>query len=126
MKDHRLRAPSADGALLAVPPLDQVAAQFNADRPSPGHLGSRLPGPPGGPAASPGASARSSPPPGISSPHTVLTYPNVASARSTSTTPLVVTGHQPELFHPGRLGQELRHVRSGQGPWRPGAEPDRR
>ncbi len=29
MKDHRLRAPSADGALLAVPPLDQVAAQFS-------------------------------------------------------------------------------------------------
>ena len=28
MKDHRLRAPSTDGALLAVPPLDEVASTF--------------------------------------------------------------------------------------------------
>ena len=101
MKDHRLRAPATDGALLAVPPLAEVGRPVSAetarrlaawDHDFQGRRAGRLrdlvrreviaaarqfltrarPRRPGVPARPDGA----------------------------STTPLVVTGHQPELFHP--------------------------
>src|SRR3954447_14810011 len=100
MKDHRLRAPSADGALLAVPPLDQVAAQFSQtairlaawDHDFQGRRAGRL-----------RAQVHQEV---IAAARQFLTshgvdVPECRQARSTSTTPLVVTGHQPELFHPG-------------------------
>ena len=100
MKDHRLRAPSADGALLAVPPLDQVAAQFSQtahrlatwDHDFQGRRAGRL-----------RAQVHQEV---IAASRQFLTshgvdVPECRQARSTSTTPLVVTGHQPELFHPG-------------------------
>ena len=55
-KGHRLRAPSTDGGLLAVPPLAEVAAHFTRDRGKARRLGSRLPGPPGRHSARPRAS----------------------------------------------------------------------
>jgi hypothetical protein len=100
MKDHRLRAPSADGALLAVPPLDQVAAQFSQtahrlaawDHDFQGRRAGRL-------RAQVHQEVIAASRQFLSS-HGV-DVPECRKARSTSTTPLVVTGHQPELFHPG-------------------------
>jgi len=96
MKPHRLRAPSTDGALLAEPPLAQAAAWLAAnaaqfarwDHDFQGRSAGRL-----------RAMAR----------HQVfeqarrylggfgLDVPD----RADETAPLVVTGHQSELFHPG-------------------------
>ena len=96
MNAHRLRAPSADGALLAEPPLAEAAALLAANADRLAALGPRLPGParllapPGGPRARCSSRpARSSPTPGSTCP----------GARPADR--LVVTGHQPELFHPG-------------------------
>ncbi len=96
MKPHRLRAPSTDGALLAEPPLAQAGARLAAnaarfarwDHDFQGRSAGRL-----------RAMAR----------HQVfeqarrylgrfgLDVPD----RPDETAPLVVTGHQSELFHPG-------------------------
>ena len=100
MKDHRLRAPSSDGALLAVPPLNQVAAQFGQtanrlaawDHDFQGRRASRL-------RAQVHQEVISASRQFLSS-HG-LDVPECRQAQNTSTTPLVVTGHQPELFHPG-------------------------
>jgi hypothetical protein len=101
MKRNRLRAPSTDGALLAVPPLGEVAALFRQtaerlaawDHDFQGRRARRL---------------------------RCLVHREViaaacsflkrhgldlpefrCSAASENSTPLVVTGHQPELYHPG-------------------------
>src|SRR4051794_9549741 len=98
MKPHRLRAPAADGALLADPPLQQAGARLAAhaarvaqgDHDFQGRRADRL-----------RAMAR----------HQVLEQACAYLGRygldvptlpsSTADRPLVVTGHQSELFHPG-------------------------
>jgi hypothetical protein len=96
MKPHRLRAPSTDGALLAEPPLAQAAARLavNAaqfarwDHDFQGRSAGRL-----------RAMAR----------HQVLEQARrylggfglEVPDRVDESAPLVVTGHQSELFHPG-------------------------
>jgi hypothetical protein len=101
MKRHRLRAPSTDGALLAVPPLGEVASLFRQtaerlsawDHDFQGRRAGRL--------------------------RCLVHREVIAAARSfldrhgldvpeiqppvdeATPTPLVVTGHQPELYHPG-------------------------
>jgi hypothetical protein len=98
MKAHRLRAPSTDGALLAEPPLDEARARLaaNADRLArwdhdfQGRAAGRL-----------RAMAR----------RQVLERAREFLGRhgldvpalpaDAATVPLVVTGHQSELFHPG-------------------------
>ena len=125
MKDHRLRAPSTDGALLAVPPLDEAAAQFHQtahrlatwDHDFQGRRAGRL----RAQVHHEVIAGRQA----ISSPGTGLASPN-AAARRTVDDPLVVTGHQPELFHPGVWVKNFADGRDRQGPRRPRAEPDRR
>ena len=46
-KGHRLRAPSADGSLLAVPPLREVCSRFHSRCSKVRRLGSRFSGPSG-------------------------------------------------------------------------------
>ena len=100
MKDNRLRAPSTDGALLAVPPLDEVASTFKANA---SRLSSWEHDFQGRPASrlrqqvhrEVMAAARS-----FLTRHE-LDVPECAGAVPPIVTPLIVTGHQPELFHPG-------------------------
>src|SRR5262245_33203561 len=101
MKGHRLRAPSTDGALLAVPPLEEADAQFNRtaralaswDYDFQGRRAGRLRAQVHREVIAGAKSYLAShgldvqevvPPPGAQVP-----------------TPLIVTGHQPELFHLG-------------------------
>lgn len=101
MKDTRLRAPSTDGALVAVPPLDEAGAQFqrtarllaNWDHDFQGRRASLLRGLAHREVI---AGARA-----FLTRHGVLAPECRAVDASVSTTPLIVTGHQPELFHPG-------------------------
>ncbi len=96
MNPHRLRAPSRDGAVLAEPPLDQASSLLAQnterlqqwDHDFQGRRAARL-----------RAMAR----------HQIFekSIDYLASvgldvpALPEASTPLVVTGHQPELFHPG-------------------------
>lgn len=97
MEPHRLRAPSTDGALLAEPPLDHALALLasNHDRLSPweydfqGRLASRLRETAQKQVLDSAADFLKA------SGLDVPALPEGTSAR------LVVTGHQPELFHPG-------------------------
>jgi hypothetical protein len=96
MKPHRLRAPSTDGALLAEPPLAEAGARLAANAARLARWGHDFQGRSAGRLR---AMAR----------HQVfeqarrylgefgLDVPN----RTDETAPLVVTGHQSELFHPG-------------------------
>ena len=96
MHPHRLRAPSTDGALLADPPLEQAgeALRSNADRLNrwehdfQGRRGGRL-----------RAMARAQVMALAKHHHEAfgLDWPDVPAQPAR----LVVTGHQPELFHPG-------------------------
>ncbi len=96
MLPHRLRAPSADGALLAEPPLDQagLALRANADRLNrwdydfQGRTAGRL-----------RAMARAQVVALARQHHRKygLDLPDVPDQPAR----MVVTGHQPELFHPG-------------------------
>ncbi|MDR3620783.1 MAG: hypothetical protein P4L85_15635 [Paludisphaera borealis] len=95
MKAHRLRAPSTDGALLATPPLDEAGSQVDAnvrrlatwDHDFQGRRSSwlrdlvRL---------EVADEARR-----------FLLTNGVEPPETAASGPLVVTGHQPELFHPG-------------------------
>ena len=96
MKAHRLRAPSTDGALLAEPPLSGANARLAAntqrldawDHDFQGRRAGRL-----------RALARREI---LESSRAYLAqYDLDVPALPHSTAPLVVTGHQPELFHPG-------------------------
>lgn len=96
MSTHRLRAPSEDGALLAVPPLGEAApvTAGNIERLKAwdydfqGRRTSRLRG-----------QVRSEVLKGARDYLTRLGL--TAPAATDPTVPLVVTGHQPELYHPG-------------------------
>ena len=101
MKAHRLRAPSTDGALLAVPAFGEIAGQFQEtasrlsrwDHDFQGRTASRLRALVHRQviAASRDFLARHD-----------LDVPEIPTAPGDAPiTPLVVTGHQPELFHPG-------------------------
>jgi hypothetical protein len=101
MKDTRLRAPSSDGALLAVPPLGEARAQFERtanllrdwDHDFQGRRATHLRGLVHREII---AGARD-----FLTRYGVLAPECRAKGDAISTTPLVVTGHQPELFHPG-------------------------
>src|SRR5262249_10934168 len=95
MDAHRLQAPSSDGALLAVPPLAQAGDQLAANANRWSHWGVDLQ---------------------RRTPHVLPSFVRkhlVETARKFLQTAgidqiepghedrLVVTGHQPELFHPG-------------------------
>ncbi|WP_237722747.1 OmpH family outer membrane protein [Singulisphaera acidiphila] len=96
MSTHRLRAPSDDGALLAVPPLGEAApvTAGNVERLGrwdydfQGRRSSRLRG-----------QVRSQVLKGARDYLTRLGLD--VPAHADSSVPLVVTGHQPELYHPG-------------------------
>ncbi len=101
MKDRRMRAPSTDGALLAVPPLEEASRNLprTADRLNAwthdfqGRRADRLRHMVRREVA---AAARQF--------HTThgLDVPEIPSFGATGfSPPVVVTGHQPELFHPG-------------------------
>ncbi|MFO0892483.1 MAG: hypothetical protein U0790_25490 [Isosphaeraceae bacterium] len=101
MKDNRLRAPSTDGALLAVPSLAEASAQFPRtserlagwDHDFQGRRADRLRRMVRSEVT---AAARQ-----FLSSHG-LDVPEVpAPTAEGPLPPLVVTGHQPELFHPG-------------------------
>jgi hypothetical protein len=98
MPAHDLRAPSADGGLLAVPPLEAVPALLAEDR-------ARLSGwsydVQGRPADRLRALARRQVLEAAASYHRELGLEPVAPDDDPEGTPLLVTGHQPELFHPG-------------------------
>ena len=95
MKSQRLRAPSIDGALLAAPPLAEAVSQVEAnvrrlaawDHDFQGRRASRLRDLVRREVA---VEARR-----------FLESNGVASPEADVSKPLVVTGHQPELFHPG-------------------------
>jgi hypothetical protein len=101
MTDHRLRAPSADGALLAVPPLGEVAAQFARtsrrmaawDHDFQGRRAGRL----RAQAHREIIAAAGD----FLSRHGLDVPGCPGKADPTAPIPLVVTGHQPDLFHPG-------------------------
>jgi hypothetical protein len=96
MKPHRLRAPSNDGALLAEPPLDQaeflldknVQALDQWDHDFQGRSARRL-----------RASSRQQVL-GLARGYLGRFGLEVPST-PTGASPLILTGHQPELFHPG-------------------------
>jgi hypothetical protein len=96
MSAHRLRAPSEDGALLAVPPLNEAAsvASDNIDRlrswdyDFQGRRTDRLRG-----------QVRAQTLKGARDYLTRLGFEMPAGFDPSA--PLVVTGHQPELYHPG-------------------------
>jgi hypothetical protein len=101
MRDTRLRAPATDGALLAVPPLAEVGDQFRRTASLLGGWEYDFQG--RGATHLRGlvhreiiAGARE-----FLIRHGVMAPECQAKADSVSTTPLVVTGHQPDLFHPG-------------------------
>ena len=116
-----------DGGLLAVPPLAQVAAQFGRtserlaawDHDFQGRRAGRLRAMVHHQVIAAARRFSASPWPRSTGGRPLL-------RRSTLTTPLVVTGHQPELFHPGVWVKNFATAAIGQGPRRPGAEPDRR
>ena len=128
MKDTRLRAPSTDGALRG--------GASTRTRSAPSSSGPRIAWRRGitisrgaGRAVLRGAR----PPRGhrrshaTTSPrHGVLAPECRAMDGTVSTTPLIVTGHQPELFHPGVWVKNFATAVDRQGPRRPRAEPDRR
>lgn len=101
MKTHRLRAPSTDGGLLATPSLDEIGPLLDANiqRPSSWDYDFQ-----GRPLAAVRdltrreltAAARRF----LSSQGVSPSGPGSAAALDPSA-PLIVTGHQPELFHPG-------------------------
>ena len=96
MSTHRLRAPSTDGALLADPPLSEAGPGTRRQRRPPGALGPRLPGATAGRLRDHGASQVLEKSRAYLG-RLGLDVPDVADPSA----PLVVTGHQPELFHPG-------------------------
>ena len=122
MTPHRLRAPSTDGALLAEPPLGEAGAAAGREPRPPRPAGtttSRAAGPAGS-ARWPGSRSWTGPAP---------TSPPRASSRPTGPSrrgPLIVTGHQPELFHPGVWVKNFAAAGARAGRRRRGAEPDRR
>lgn len=101
MKDHRLRAPSTDGALLAVPSLEEASSTLTAnagrlsswDYDFQGRVAGRL--------------RRQVHDEVISAARDFLAEHGLdvpeagVSSPGTPEIPLVVTGHQPELFHAG-------------------------
>jgi hypothetical protein len=100
-KGHRLRAPSNDGALLAVPPLDEVATHFTRAAKSLAGWNHDFQGRQAGflrslvhrevIAAACDFLRRHE-----------LDVPEIGPCSGDQViTPLVITGHQPELFHPG-------------------------
>jgi hypothetical protein len=101
MKDHRLRAPSIDGALLAVPPLDEISRQFpkTAERLAAwdydfqGRRADRLRCLVRREVI---AAARK-----FLEEHGLDAPEACRAAAGAPLPPLVATGHQPELFHPG-------------------------
>ena len=99
---HRLRAPSTDGGLLAVPPLGEVGSPVhralrNGSRAWDHDFQGRRAG-----VCAAWFIVRSLRPHATSSAAMDWTLPRSGRAPATrSITPLVVTGHQPELFHPG-------------------------
>jgi hypothetical protein len=101
MKSHRLRAPSADGSLLAVPPPSDVGSQLSRAR-------ERLDG------WNHDFQGRRAPVLRAQVQREVLSasrsylerhgldVPDVRlPSEGEAVSPLIVTGHQPELFHPG-------------------------
>jgi hypothetical protein len=101
MKDHRLRAPSTDGALLAVPSLDEASRQFpqNASRLAAwdhDFQGRRAHWLRGMVHREVVAAAR-----GFLAKHGLDMPREPAIENGEMAPPLVVTGHQSELFHPG-------------------------
>jgi len=100
-KGHRLRAPSNDGALLAVPPLDEVATHFTRAAKSLAGWNHDFQGRQAGFLRSLvhreviGAACD------FLRRHE-LDVPEIGPCSGDKViTPLVITGHQPELFHPG-------------------------
>ena len=103
MTARRLRAPATDGGLLVEPPASAIAGQIAANARQLGRLGSRFPGPRGAAGCAPAvrrevltAAQRVS-----RTPRSAGTEYRARRRRGSSELPLVVTGHQPELFHPG-------------------------
>jgi hypothetical protein len=98
MEAHDLRAPSADGGLLAVPPLGAVPALLAEDR-------ARLEGWDhdfqGRPAARLRPLARRQVLEAAAAYHARMGLEPVAPDDHPADLPLLVSGHQPELFHPG-------------------------
>ncbi len=101
-KGHRLRAPSTDGGLLAVPPLTEVAAQFTRAAERLAGWDHDFQGRRAGVLRAlvhrevMAAACQFLRRHGLDTPEQ-----GPCSGDGTMVTPLIVTGHQPELFHPG-------------------------
>src|SRR5271166_2944188 len=101
-KGHRLRAPSSDGALLAVPPLSEVSAQFTRTKERLAGWDHDFQGRRAGVLRSLVHRQVMTAACAFLSRHGLETPASgPCSGDDTVVTPLVVTGHQPELFHPG-------------------------
>jgi hypothetical protein len=96
MNAHRLRAPSSDGGLLAVPPLDELDAPLAANA---GRLGAWDHDFQGRRAGRLRAMARRQVFEASRLYHTLAGLDLPESPATDA--PLITTGHQPELFHPG-------------------------
>src|SRR5262245_10866252 len=96
MDPRRLKAPAADGALLAAPPLPETGPLLRANA---GFLESWDHGFQGRRASCLRVRARNEV---FSRARAYLGRLGISSHEAaTAAQPLVVTGHQPELFHPG-------------------------
>ena len=102
MTPRQLRAPAIDGGLLVDPPPGSVPGDPGSTTARASHLEPRFPGPHRRPPARAGA------PRGAGCCATAFSSSMASTSRAFLVTaanepigPLVVTGHQPELFHPG-------------------------
>jgi hypothetical protein len=95
MDAHRLRAPAADGSLLAIPPIEELPALLasNAE-----HLAAWDYDFQGRPASRLRLIAREQV---FAKARAFLNDHGLDAPSPSETAALVVTGHQPELFHPG-------------------------
>ncbi len=108
MTARRLRAPANDGGLLIDPPWSEAGDLDRVQCRPALELGLRRAGPPADRLRVEARREVTRLAREFLRRHGLSDPTAGGDGRADHDPPLIVTGHQPELFHPGRLGEELR------------------